>query len=73
MREDLPGLLYRLRVIHLFEANYNFVTGLIFGHRALYSSIANETLHASQWAKPGRQYKFIRHTLGWLIVTSLLC
>jgi hypothetical protein len=32
------------------------VIGLIFGRRALYSGIANETLHKSQWAQPGQQY-----------------
>jgi hypothetical protein len=52
-----PGiyLIDRLRVIHLFEADYNLVIGLIFGHRALYSDVKNQTIHPSQWAKPGRQ------------------
>ena len=52
-----PGvyLIDKLRVIHLFEADYNFVIGLIFGRRALYSGVHNHTLHPSQWAQPGRQ------------------
>jgi hypothetical protein len=52
-----PGiyLINCLRVIHLFETDYNLAIGLIFGRRALYSGIANETLHKSQWAQPGRQ------------------
>jgi hypothetical protein len=52
-----PGvyLIDRLRVIHLFEADYNFVIGLIFGRRALYSGIENQTLHPRQWSQPGRQ------------------
>jgi hypothetical protein len=52
-----PGvyLIDRLRVIHLFEADYNFVIGLIFGRRALYSGVENQTLHPSQWSQPGRQ------------------
>jgi hypothetical protein len=52
-----PGvyLIDCLRVIHLFEADYNFVIGLIFGRRALYSGIAQNTLHPSQWAQPGRR------------------
>jgi hypothetical protein len=45
----------KLRVIHLFEVDYNFVIGLIFGRRALYSGVENKTLHPSQWATPGRQ------------------
>ena len=52
-----PGvfLIKRLRVIHLFEADYNLVIGLIFGRRTLYSGVENHTLHSSQWAQPGRQ------------------
>lgn len=42
-----PGvyLIDRLRVIHLFEADYNFVIGLIFGRRALYSGVKHQTIH----------------------------
>jgi hypothetical protein len=52
-----PGvyLIDRLRVIHLFEADYNLVIGLILGQRALYSGVENHPLHPSQWAQPGRQ------------------
>jgi hypothetical protein len=52
-----PGvfLLEKLRVIHLFEADYNFIIGTIFGRRAMYSGVDNGTLHSSQWAQPGRQ------------------
>jgi hypothetical protein len=52
-----PGiyLMNKLRIIHLFEADYNFIIGTIFGRRALYSGVDNKTLHPSQWAQPGRQ------------------
>jgi hypothetical protein len=52
-----PGvyLLEKLRIIHLFEADYNFIIGTIFGRRALHSGGDNGTLHSSQWAQPGRQ------------------
>ena len=52
-----PGvfLMSKLRVIHLFEADYNLIIGLIFGRRAMYSGVDNKTLHPSQWAQPGRQ------------------
>jgi hypothetical protein len=53
-----PGvyLIDRLRVIHLLEADYNFVIGLLFGQRALYSGVENQTLlHPSQWSQLGRQ------------------
>jgi hypothetical protein len=52
-----PGvyLIHKLRVIHLFEADYNFIIGTIFGRRAMYSGVDNDTLHTSQWTQPGRQ------------------
>jgi hypothetical protein len=52
-----PGfyLIDQLCVIHLFEADYNFVIGLIFGRRVLYFGVEQHTLHPSQWAHPGRQ------------------
>jgi hypothetical protein len=52
-----PGiyLMNKLCIIHLFEADYNFIIGTIFGRRALYSGVDNNTLHPSQWAQPGRQ------------------
>ena len=40
----------KLRMIHLFEADYNLIIGLIFGCRAMYSGVDNKTLHTSQWA-----------------------
>jgi hypothetical protein len=52
-----PGvyLMSKLRVIHLFEADYNFIIGTIFGRRAMYSGVDHHSLHDSQWAQPGRQ------------------
>jgi hypothetical protein len=52
-----PGvyLIDKLRVIHLFEADYNFIIGTVFGRRAMYSGVENNTIHSSQWAQPGRQ------------------
>ena len=44
-----------LRVIHLFEADYNFVIGTIFERRALYSGVDHHILHSSQWARQGCQ------------------
>jgi hypothetical protein len=49
-------LVHRLRVIHLFEADCNFIIGTILGRRAMYSGVDNKTLHPRQWAQPGRQY-----------------
>jgi hypothetical protein len=52
-----PGvyLMSKLRVVHLFEADYNFIIGTVFGRRAMYSGVDNDMLHPSQWAQPGRQ------------------
>jgi hypothetical protein len=52
-----PGvyLIDKLRVIHLFEADYNFIIGTVFGRRAIYSGVENNTIHSSQWVQPGRQ------------------
>jgi hypothetical protein len=52
-----PGiyLINKIRVIHLFEADYNFIIGTVFGRRAMYSGVENNTLHSIQWAQPGRQ------------------
>jgi hypothetical protein len=48
-------LVNQLRVIHLFEADYNFIIGTILGHCAMHSGVDNKTLHPSQWAQPGCQ------------------
>jgi hypothetical protein len=48
-------LINKLRVIHLFEADYNLIIGTVFGRRAMYDGVDNDTLHQSQWAQPGRQ------------------
>jgi hypothetical protein len=52
-----PGvcLLNRLRVMHLFETDCNFIIGTIFGRRAMCSGVDKHSLHTSQWAQPGRQ------------------
>lgn len=41
-----------LRVIHLFEADFNLVIGLIFGRRTIYQAIDNGWIPDSQVARP---------------------
>lgn len=48
-------LINKLRVIHLFKANYNLIIGTMFGRRSMYDGVDNDTLHSSQWVQPGRQ------------------
>jgi hypothetical protein len=50
-----PGCieLDRLRVIHLFEADFNLLIGVLFGRRAMHHAISNDCLHHGQYGKPG--------------------
>jgi hypothetical protein len=41
-----------LRVIHLFEADFNLIIGLIFGRRTLYHAIDNGRIPDEQIARP---------------------
>ena len=57
MIEKKPGLflLDKLRTIHLFEADYNWLLGMIFGRRMVYNAEAQNHLFESQWgSRPGR-------------------
>ncbi len=48
-------LLNQLRVIHLFEADYNLVIGLIFGRYMIHRICDNNLFHPSQWGRPHRE------------------
>jgi hypothetical protein len=50
-----PGVLEldKLRVIHLFEADFNLIVGLLFGRRAMHHSVDNHLLHTGQYGRPG--------------------
>jgi hypothetical protein len=50
-----PGCieLDRLRVIHLFEADFNLLVGVYFGRRAMYHQVDGNLLHEGQFGKPG--------------------
>ena len=52
-------LLEKLRTIHLFEADYNWLLGLVFRRRMVYSAEEhNQLLSDCQWgARPGRSTK----------------
>jgi hypothetical protein len=43
----------RLRVIHLFEADFNLMIGILFGRRAMYHQVDNQLLNLSQFGRPG--------------------
>jgi hypothetical protein len=42
-----------LRVIHLFEADFNLLVGLIFGRRTVHNAVDHQLLHPSQFGKKG--------------------
>jgi hypothetical protein len=42
-----------LRVIHLFEADFNLLVGLIFGRSTVHNAVNNQQLHLSQYGKKG--------------------
>jgi hypothetical protein len=50
-----PGCieLDRLRVIHLFEADFNLMIGILFGRRAMYHQVNKQLLNLSQFERPG--------------------
>jgi hypothetical protein len=40
-----------LRAIHLFEADFNLLIGLIFGCRTIHNAVDHQRLHPSQFGK----------------------
>ena len=48
-------LLNQLRVIHLFEADYNLIIGLIFGRYMIHRMCDSSLFHPSQWGRPNRE------------------
>jgi hypothetical protein len=57
MIEKKPGnyLLHKLRTIHLFEADYNWLLGMIFGRRMVHGAERQHHLHEGNWgSRPGR-------------------
>jgi hypothetical protein len=41
-----------LRVFHLFEADFNLLVGVLFGHRAMYHQVDKKLLHPGQYGRP---------------------
>jgi hypothetical protein len=50
-----PGCieLDKLRVIHLFEADFNLMIGILFGRRAMYHQVAKKLLNQAQYGRAG--------------------
>jgi hypothetical protein len=50
-----PGVieLDKLRVIHLFETDFNLLIGVYFGRRAMYHQVDRNLIHHGQYGKPG--------------------
>jgi hypothetical protein len=45
----------KLRVIHLFEADFNLMVGILFGRRAMYHARDKELLHDGQGGRLGSE------------------
>jgi hypothetical protein len=43
----------KLRVIHLFEADFNLLIGVYFGRRAMHHQVDRNLIHQGQFGKPG--------------------
>jgi hypothetical protein len=43
----------KLRVIHLFETDFNMMVGILFGRRAMHHNVDNNLLHLGQYGRPG--------------------
>jgi hypothetical protein len=67
----------KLRVIHLFEADFNLVVGILFGRRAMYHAKDNNLLHDGQAGRLGSEcmdvtlIKVLHITTSHLTKTSL--
>jgi hypothetical protein len=44
---------WKLRVIHLFEADFNLMIGILFGRRAMYHQVDNQLLNTALYGRPG--------------------
>ena len=81
MIEKLPGqpLITKLRVIHLYEADYNLILKLLWTRRLTWKAHLTKTLHPSQaGSRPGRSaidvvlYKEHKYLYSELTRTALL-
>jgi hypothetical protein len=74
-----PGVLElnELRVIHLFEADFNLLVGLIFGRRTGHNAVDHKRLHPSQYGKKGGEcmdaavYKVLHNTIATYAKTPM--
>jgi hypothetical protein len=55
MIDKKPGCieLDRLRVIHLFEADFNMMAGILFGRRAMHHQVNHKLLNPAQFGRSG--------------------
>jgi hypothetical protein len=70
--------LNKLRTIHLFEADYNWLLGMIFGRRMVHGAEKQNHLHEGQWgSRPGRSahdallHKILTYEIARLTRTPL--
>jgi hypothetical protein len=56
--------LEKLRVIHLFEADFNITVGILFGRRAMYHAQHHKLIHENQGRKEPQ--KRVLYGFTWL-------
>ena len=67
----------KLRVIHLFKADFNMMIGLLFGRRAMWHQVDNKLLHLGQHGKPGGEcqnttlVKILHNVISHLMYTPM--
>ena len=47
--------LEQLQIIHLFEADFNLIIGILFGRRSMHHQTDHKFLYPGQYGKPGRE------------------
>jgi hypothetical protein len=67
----------KLQVIHLFEADFNLVIGIILGCQTMYKAAEKLLIHSGQYCKPLGEYpdviftKILHNHMAWLTKTPL--
>jgi hypothetical protein len=74
-----PGYreLKKLCIIHLFEADFNLLIGLLFGRRAMYQAAEKGLIHRGQFCRPAGEcnnavmLKILHNHIAWITQTPM--
>lgn len=71
--------LEKLRIIHLFEADFNLAVGILFGQRRMHHQTDNTILNPGQYGKPGGERqdaafaKLMHYHISRYTATAMSC